>query len=261
MSGPWRLIVDPDSDGAWNMAVDRAIQLARESDDVPPTLRVYGWTRPTVSLGRFQAVESVDAEECARRGFDVVRRSTGGRGVLHAHEVTYCVVASRADGVPGGVAASYAYLSRGLVEAYAKLGIPAQLTARDRGDAHSGACYLHTSRADLSIDGAKLAGSAQVWCGSTCLQHGSLVIDRDIDAEAAVFSLEDSAIAALRERARTIRDVLGRAPATEEVVAALVAGFDRVIGAGLAVGEYTRQELETASSLQEEMSILRATRA
>ncbi|MDP2232400.1 MAG: lipoate--protein ligase family protein, partial [Actinomycetota bacterium] len=119
MGEPWRLLsADGPKDGAWNMAVDRAIQLACAAGAAPPTLRLYTWARPTVTLGRFQPASSVQADACGRYGVGVVRRFTGGRGVLHDDEVTYSIVASVPDGVPRGVAASYRYLCTGLTEAY-----------------------------------------------------------------------------------------------------------------------------------------------
>jgi len=112
------------------MALDRAVLEGRAAGTSPPTLRLYRWQVPTVSLGRFQPLAQVDLDVCGRRGFDVVRRPTGGRGVLHDDEVTYGIVAGTADGVPRGVAASYRHLSGALAEAYSLLGVPAQVTAR-----------------------------------------------------------------------------------------------------------------------------------
>ncbi len=80
-------------------------------------------------------------------------------------------------------------LCGGLVEAYRELGVEAALTARPRGDGSSAACYLHATAADLSLGALKLSGSAQVWHGSTVLQHGSFIVSRDVDREARVFGL------------------------------------------------------------------------
>ncbi|MDP2401547.1 MAG: hypothetical protein Q8M66_06170, partial [Actinomycetota bacterium] len=158
--GVWRLLVDEPADGVWNMAVDRAIQLERATGLVPATLRLYGWSRPTVTLGRFQDVAGLDEAACMRHGVDMIRRATGGRGVLHDDEVTYSVIAALDDGVPRGVAASYRYLGAGLVATYRNLGVEADLTARPRDDSRSSACYLHATGADLSVGVAKLSGSA-----------------------------------------------------------------------------------------------------
>ena len=181
MSAAWRLLIDDGpNEGAWNMALDRAVQLAHEEGEAPPTLRLYEWQRPTVTLGRFQAADSIDREFCSASGIDVVRRPTGGRGVLHADEVTYSIVAGLRDGVPRGTSASYRMLCGGLAEAYRLLGVDAALTARPRGSRSSAACYLHATAADLSLGARKLSGSAQVWFHDSVLQHGSFTISRDI---------------------------------------------------------------------------------
>jgi lipoyl(octanoyl) transferase len=239
----WRLIVDdaPGS-GVWNMAVDRAIHDARAEDSVPPTLRIYEWDRPTVSLGRFQDASGVDLGFCAEHGVDVVRRSTGGRGVLHDEEVTYSVVASVADGVPRGVAASYRYLCAGLEEAYRILGIEAGLTRRARGDAASAACYLHATPADLSVGDRKLSGSAQVWSDTTVLQHGSFTVTRDLTLESAIFRMDGPGLHTMAASTATLVDQLGQAPERAEIVDAIREGFERGLGITLAPAGLTKAE-------------------
>lgn len=252
MTGTWRLICDDDADGPRNMAIDRAILDAHEAGAVGPTLRLYRWTRPTVSLGRFQKIDDVDTSYCAAQGIGLCRRPTGGRGVLHDDEVTYSIVAGVRDGVPRGVSASYRMLCGALVEAYRELGVAADLTGRPRGERGAGACYLHATDADLSFGAAKLSGSAQVWSGSSCLQHGSFVVSRDVSREASVFRLDPSATDALDRTTETILGVLGRRPAADELVAAIVAGVARGLGGvPFADGELTPAEHAAADALLE----------
>lgn len=256
MTDTWRLLIDTGpADGAWNMALDRAIQLARRADLVPPTLRLYGWKRPTVTLGHFQDVDSIDRGFCSLAGIDVVRRFTGGRGVLHDDEVTYSMVASLADGIPRGTTASYRMLSEGLAEAYRQLGVQAALTARPRGTGSSAACYLHATAADLSLGVRKLSGSAQVWSGETVLQHGSFTLSRDIGREAAAFRLSPSDAIRLAEETVTLDTQLNRTPCREEVVAAVVEGIGRGLRIDLDVGEVTDIEQEQAFRLLAEVFV------
>ncbi len=247
MSSAWRLIVDGNVDGAMNMALDRAVLDGRAAGSSPPTLRLYRWRVPTVSLGRFQKAEQVDLEACEARGFDVVRRPTGGRGVLHDDELTYSVVASVGDGVPRGVAASYRYLCAALAEAYHRLGVTAELTARERGQRGAGACYLHATAADLSLGAAKLSGSAQVWKDDAVLQHGSFVISRDVDAEAAVFRLDPTQRSALRSDTATLSSALGRAPAPGDLVDAVVEAFSLTLDIDLQPGRFSAEERSDAA--------------
>jgi lipoate-protein ligase A len=256
----WRLIVDGALPGALNMAIDRAMLKARHDGSSPATLRLYRWEVPTVSLGRFQKIDQVDLTECYRRGFDVVRRPTGGRGVLHDDELTYSVVAHTGDGVPRGVAASYRYLSAALAEAYRALGVEAELTQRARGPADSGACYLHATQADLSLGAAKLSGSAQVWSGDAVLQHGSFVRTRDADAEASIFRLGDRGRDALIASTATLSDAMGLSPSVDELVDVIAEAFERILGVDLRPAALSAEEARSASDTAPEHSIQVASR-
>ena len=138
------------------MALDRAVQLAREAGEAPPTLRLYRWTRPTVTLGRFQDVAGVDRRRLRRT------RASTSCAASRAAAACCTTTSSRtrwspasSDGVPRGTSASYRMLCGALVEAYRALGVDAALTPRPRGDGSSAACYLHATR------GRPLARGAQ----------------------------------------------------------------------------------------------------
>lgn len=250
VTATWRLVIDDTpADGAWNMAIDRAIQLARQSGEVPPTLRLYRWKRPTVTLGRFQDAAGIDGDACSLGGVDVVRRFTGGRGVLHDDELTYSVCAGVGDGIPRSTSASYGLLCSALAETYRVLGVDAQLTARPRGDSSSSACYLHSTRADLSLGLAKLSGSAQVWTADTVLQHGSFTRTRDMARDAAVFRLERDAAEKLASHTAVLGDVLESTPSFETIVDAACDGFARVLGISFIRGRITEAERSSAQAL------------
>jgi lipoate-protein ligase A len=229
-----------------NMALDRAVLASHAAGGAPPTLRLYRWQMPTVTLGRFQPVAQVDLEACARHGFDVVRRPTGGRGVLHDEELTYSFVAGVADGVPRGVAASYRRISAALAEAYRTLGVTAELTTRQRGKAGAGACYLHATQADLSLGAAKLSGSAQVWKDYSVLQHGSFVVARDIQAESKVFRLDREAQGALAATTSTLQEALADRPTYAAISEAVVDAFECTFGVVLERSEMSAAELDQA---------------
>jgi lipoate-protein ligase A len=258
VNGPerrWRLLLDGRCPAAWNMAVDRAIQIARDQGRVPPTLRLYGWQNPTVTLGKFQDAGTVDLARCHALGVDVVRRFTGGRGVLHDDEVTDSVIASTEDGIPRGTTASYRTLSAALAATYRALEIGADLVPREAGVKGSAACYLHSTSADLSLEGRKLSGSAQVWLHDTVLQHGSFVITRDIEREAAVFGLDPQATRLLAETTATIGDDLRRTPSAEQIAEATISSFEEVLGVTLEAGALTSGERRIAERLVDEVTV------
>lgn len=256
MSAQWRVIVDDDPlDGAQNMALDRALQLRHAAGDGSPTLRLYRWRVPTVTLGRFQPVTDVDRDACSSAGVDVVRRFTGGRGVLHDDEITYSLVAGLRDGIPRGVAASYRALSEILVVAYRSLGVDAEMTSRPRGRSASAACYLHATKADLSLGEAKLSGSAQVWHDGVVLQHGSIVRSKDAALEARVFKLGEGGSRELRAVTATLEDVLGQAPESAVIVDALVQGLTEVFDATVVRNGFSSEERQLAASLREQVVV------
>src|SRR5262245_14218518 len=92
----WHLFVGGHYSRAYNMALDEAL-LDSVIAGGQPVVRLYTWEPATLSLGVNQPLGEVDAEECARRGFGLVRRLTGGRAVLHQYELTYSVVAPEND--------------------------------------------------------------------------------------------------------------------------------------------------------------------
>jgi lipoate-protein ligase A len=87
----WRLITTPPARGAWNMAVDEAILEYAGRGEFLPTLRLFAWEPPCLSLGRAQPFLDVDIERLQARGWDVVRRMTGGRAILRLMSHTWPV--------------------------------------------------------------------------------------------------------------------------------------------------------------------------
>lgn len=175
---PYRFINTGVQDAALNMAIDEAILLHHLRGEVPPTLRVFRWSQPSISLGRFQSVErEIELEYCQQQGIALVRRPTGGRAVYHRDEFTYSIVIGKRDGVPSGVVPAYSYLAQGLLAALAALGVAAEMSDEHVNKRPSAACFASSTQADLTAGGFKLVGSAQVWKDDALLQQGSLPLD------------------------------------------------------------------------------------
>lgn len=186
MQSPWRFVDTGPGTAALNMALDEALLLRHEAGEAPPTLRVYSWCQPTLSVGYAQQVlQEVDLEACAAQGVDVVRRPTGGRAVLHDQEVTYSVVLPLVleDGATT-LTEHYRRIGLALETACRGLGLPVQL-ARPQVRAASGhrlpspACFAALSRYEVSVAGKKLVGSAQKRAQHAVLQHGSIPLHLD----------------------------------------------------------------------------------
>src|SRR3989441_6833511 len=178
MSEPYRFLNTYVQDAAMNMAIDESVLIHHLQGEAPPTLRVFRWSQPSISLGRFQSIErEILSEMCQQQGVALVRRPTGGRAVYHRDEFTYSIVTGKRDGVPAGVVAAYAYLAQGLIAALQSLGVPAILSDERVSKQPSAACFASSTQADLTSGGFKLVGSAQVWKDDALLQQGSLPLD------------------------------------------------------------------------------------
>ncbi len=129
----WRVILSPPARGAWNMAADEAILEATGSGTVAPTLRLYAWQPACLSLGYAQPITDVDHNALAAHGWDVVRRPTGGRAILHTDELTYSVSGpAHEPRLAGSVLESYRRLSTALLQALHLLDIPALALSKPR---------------------------------------------------------------------------------------------------------------------------------
>lgn len=253
----YRYINTGIQDAALNMALDEAILTHYLHGEVPPTLRVFRWSQPAISLGRFQHVErEIDLERCQQQGIALVRRPTGGRAVYHRDEFTYSIVIGRREGVPAGVVAAYAYLCQGIIAALQRLGIRAELSDERVSKHPSAACFASSTQADLTSNGFKLVGSAQVWKEDALLQQGSLPLDdraaeffdllRFPDAQARMEALEQY------QEKTTPLHTFASAVTWDEVAQAFASGFSDCMETAFVPGELLPSELELARQLVEE---------
>ena len=124
----WRLLYTPPSSGAWNMAVDESILEHIYRGEALPTLRLYSWNPPCLSLGHAQSFADVDMERVKTNGWEVVRRLTGGRAILHTDELTYSVTGSASEPIlSGSILESYNRLAQALMFAVRELGLPVEM--------------------------------------------------------------------------------------------------------------------------------------
>ena len=180
---------------------------------------VYGWERPTLSLGRNQAARELYARgEIDRRGIDVVRRPTGGRALLHHREITYSIAGPSAP--DESLAESYSGINRILIRGLRYLGVEVSESAGVPQHAPPGAtpCFSMPAAGELVTGEGKLVGSAQLREDGALLQHGSILIDDD---QAMIAELLRDSDAGTQSNPATLRGVLGRDVSLSEAAAAL----------------------------------------
>ena len=257
----WRLLQSGAADGAWNMAVDEALLEALVAGVGQPTLRLYAWQPPAVSLGFFQVLDGgISLTEIAARGFGLVRRPSGGRAILHQDEVTYSVTVPE-DLVPDGqsVMGSYRSISRGIEAGLALLGVGATLAERRDMPRMKAAglptvCFAKAASCDMTVAGRKIVGSAQTRRRGVIMQHGSVPISIDPAEHLAVMpggGTDASSQRQLREAACGVADALGRPVSSEELSVALVQGFAERLDLELAPGELSPWEEAKAQELRD----------
>jgi lipoate-protein ligase A len=253
-----------------NMAIDEAMMIAQQEGKVPPTVRLYNWLPGTLSVGYFQKAEQeIDFAALDLHGVGFVRRPTGGRAVLHDREVTYSLtVPETYPGLPALVQEGYRMLSEGLLYGFRALGLTAEMvasvsagpgeTAQSARLSRSAACFDSPSSYELTVEGRKIAGSAQMRSHGIVLQHGSIPLDNQTEQLFELLLFSES-----RTKERWKRIVGQKAVAINEALAAKGAktvtlaeaeeafrlGFAEAFGAPLIPEPLTAYEEELAAEL------------
>ncbi|NRA04268.1 MAG: lipoate--protein ligase family protein [Myxococcales bacterium] len=218
------------------MAVDETL-LASLRTGGRPTLRLYGWSRPSLSLGYRAAPAPGDrAGDWIRRadahGIDLVRRPTGGGAVLHCRDLSYSVAAARGTApIPDLMWASYEWIRSALLEALRGAGIEAAAAHGDRDAGAEPLCFKSATGTEIEAAGLKLVGSAQRRTRWGFLQHGSIRLRDDSELYRALFGTGPPP--ALPETGHTDPALLRRA---------IVVAFEHALGgpierAGLSASE------------------------
>ena len=231
----WRLIDMRVEDAPTQMAIDEAIASARRREETPNTVRMYRWNPSAVSIGYFQSVaKEVNLDECEKQNVDVIRRITGGGAVYHDYngELTYSFVAPQNDPkVPKDIMASYELICGAVVKGLTHLGVESEFKPVN----------------DIIAGGKKISGNAQTRRHGVVLQHGTVLIDTDIEKMFQVLRISDAKISdkmikAVEDRVTNIRRYLDRDVSFMEARNALVKGFEETFDVELVPGELTEYE-------------------
>jgi lipoate-protein ligase A len=244
------------------MAVDEAIldQIREGNGSSRPTLRLYAWEPACLSLGHAQPFADVARDRLEQRGWEVVRRPTGGRAILHVDELTYSVIGPAEEPVlAGSILESYNRIAGALVAALGSLGLPVEVK-EGKSDENGGPnpiCFEVPSSYEIIVHGKKLIGSAQARKKDGVLQHGSLPLTGDLSRICQALSFEteterEQAATRLLARATTVESVLGQAVGWETAARAFVEAFEAQLGLCFEQGELSDWEVKRAERLVRE---------
>ncbi len=231
-----RILNDSPLDGPTNMARDEALMTRAGALQSSPTLRLYQWDRPTISLGYFQHYADYESLPPPAGDLPVVRRLTGGGAILHDMELTYSLTLPVGHPLlTHGYNRLYELAHDAVIETLATLGVTAARcgTSDDSGAARGPFfCFERRHCYDVLAGSGKIAGSAQRRTRSAVLQHGSIVLgNRYAQQPTAVMSFP---FAGCVVRARSL----------------FVGAFARLTGMPCVTGQWSNDELAAAGALQ-----------
>jgi len=243
MKEKWRLLNTENNTAAANMAIDRAVLVANSEGKVPPTVRFFTWKPPAISIGYFQSLEEeVDLEVCEKLGVDYVRRMTGGGAVFHDEELTYSIV----------IPESHSQIPKNIIESYGRI-----CGALMNGLKHLGIESKYAPINDIITDGKKISGNAQTRKAKTVLQHGTILIDVDVDKMFSLLKvpnekIKNKLIADVKQRVTSVKQALGKDIRFNEAAEAMKIGFEEEFNVELVEGTLTKEEIGLTKKFERE---------
>jgi len=243
MKEQWRLLQTGFNKAFANMAIDEAVLINCSRGKVPPTVRFYGWSPPAISIGYFQSLdEEVDLDFCEKIGVDYVRRITGGGAVFHDKELTYSIVIPEShQSVPKNIMESYGRICGAVIRGLGFLGIESSYAPIN----------------DIVVDGRKISGNAQTRKMRTVLQHGTVLMDVDVDRMFSLLivpseKIRDKLISDVKQRITSIKNVLDKEIAFDDVASSMKKGFEEEFDVELVEGTLTSGETAMAKKIEKD---------
>ncbi|REH84110.1 octanoyltransferase [Staphylococcus felis] len=264
MTETWHFINTGQHDPYYNMALDEALLNFVSRGEIDPVIRFYTWDPPTLSIGYFQRLEKeIDIDMVRKKGYGLVRRQTGGRGVLHDKELTYSVIVPESHpAMPKTVTEAYRVISNGLLEGFKSLGfdayfaIPRSKEEREKlKQPRSSVCFDAPSWYELVVEGKKIAGSAQTRQKGVILQHGSILQSIDIDDLFDMFIYKNDRLKskmkdAFVEKAIAINDLSDKHITLSEMEDAFKKGFAKGLNINFKPLELTKAQQQEVHELE-----------
>ena len=262
----WYFIHSGPCSPSFNMAMDEALLNWHSEKLIPPVIRFYEWEPATLSIGYFQQVhKDIDVDEVRRQGLGFVRRPTGGRAVLHEHELTYSIIVEEDyPNMPQSVTEAYRVLSEGLLLGFRNLGLDAYFSVPDTAEKKedlkkpkSAVCFDAPSWYELVVEGRKVAGSAQTRQKGVILQHGAILLDMDEEKLLSLFKFANEEAREkmrqkLPEKAVAMNRLVDKPFTIEQCVGAFKSGFQDSLGIELIPYELTEAQLAYIEQLEKE---------
>lgn len=209
VSVDWRILIENDLDASVQMARDEAL-----AGEAPPTLRLFRWRSPAVSLGYKQARPLwADPVMVAAAGVECVERPTGGGIAVHGSDLSCAVIMPRAgrlrlDTILEATAA-------GFLEMLRAFDIEADWMRWSSQRKRIAYCLTQPSPYAVMVGGRKLCGFAARRYLTSWLVQGSMLVQ----PLPAVFEhlMPREVWTAYQHRAITLEEAAGRPISQEEI--------------------------------------------
>jgi lipoyl(octanoyl) transferase len=255
MTDTWRFIDSGPCSAAYNMALDEAIAVTVRKNQAPPTLRLYGWDLPSVTIGYFQKMAEVDVAYCFQKNIPVIRRPTGGRAILHGNEITYSFsVKTRTGFFSKSLLDSYKTISAAFSNAFLKIGVLPELKllkdSRRESDAvmqKNPLCFESVSYGEMTVNSKKIIGAAQKRWTDSLLQQGSIPFVIERDALVKVFKMDTARD--IRDSFTGLHDILPDL-IPDDLKTAIRLSFEETFDTRLTISSPSAEEIALARELE-----------
>ena len=248
MKEKWRLLTTNANNAFVNMAIDNALLVSNSEKKTPPTVRFYTWKPPAISIGYFQSLEDeVDVEKCEENKVDVVRRLTGGGAVFHEKELTYSIVIPESHPmIPESILSSYKKICGALIKGLRNLGIKSRYRPIN----------------DIVVNNRKISGNAQTRKKQTVLQHGTILIDVNVEKMFSLLKIpaekrSDKIISEVKNSVTSISQVLNKTVSLNDIQNAMKKGFEEEFNVKLIKESLTDYEQKLAKKFEKEFFTLK----
>jgi lipoate-protein ligase A len=241
--------------GAMNMALDYYFARTIKATD-KPVLRLYGWNPFCLSFGFHQSADGLNRQALRQRGYDLIRRPTGGSAIFHSAEITYSIIIPKTSWDQHQL---YEFVHQVFYRALHLTGYPVELfnghadrKYLNRG-AETFACFNRSAYSELRYNGRKILGSAQKVYRNSVLQHGSLLITRQQDEIIdflQISSPEKEKYRQVLQNSSVSLSEIKSDPIDPETIANQISSvFSQQCGAGSSIKKLTGEEINEASAL------------
>ena len=238
----WRYVDLKLEDPYTCMAVHEAVMRARAENLVPNTLIHEMYNCKCVFIGYNQIpLEDLRLDVCKASNIKIVRRITGGgAGYMDPKQLNYAFVADeRTPKIPMDVNLCYEIICKSIIKGLQYLGLNAR----------------YAPFSDVTVNDAKISGNCQTRCNGVVLQHGSILVDFDVDTMSKIIKgpeekLRARGVVSPEKRVTWICKELGREINMESLKSSIKRGFEDVFNIKLLQANLTDIELKYVKDIR-----------